>query len=156
MSRAFVKEDDDRPEVLPELKISPAPNYVTPKGLAEIEATIARLTYEFEHPHSDAEKLRAARDLRYWNQRHATARLTDPPHGTFKVAFGSRITVRRDGRPPEAVQIVGEDEADPTEGLWSWTAPLARALMGATPGDEIVVDTRDPPIEVEVLTVDNG
>jgi transcription elongation GreA/GreB family factor len=156
MSRAFTKENDELPEVLPELKVSTAPNYVTPKGLAEIDACIERLTHVLEHPHSDAEKARAARDLRYWTSRRATARIVEPPHGTHTVAFGSRITVRRDNRPPECVQIVGEDEADPNEGLWAYTAPLAHALIGAVPGEEIIVDTRDPPIELEVLTVDNG
>ena len=44
MSRAFVKEDDgSRPEVLPELPVSPLPNLVTARGLRLIEARIAEL-----------------------------------------------------------------------------------------------------------------
>ena len=33
--------------------------------------------------------------------------------------------------------IVGEDEADPKDGLIAWTAPLARAIDGARVGEEI-------------------
>ena len=44
MSRAFVKEPDgaDAFEELPERPVSPHPNYVTPHGLALIDAAIAR------------------------------------------------------------------------------------------------------------------
>ncbi len=39
MSRAFVKEDDEAPdEPLPERPVSDHPNYVTPSGLAQLEA----------------------------------------------------------------------------------------------------------------------
>ena len=38
MSRAFVKESDDAGEPLPELTVSPHPNFVTPEGLAQITA----------------------------------------------------------------------------------------------------------------------
>ena len=44
MSRAFVKEDDgSRPEALPEIPVSTAPNLVTARGLRLIEARIAEL-----------------------------------------------------------------------------------------------------------------
>ena len=41
MSRAFVREDDGSPEVLPEIPVSSAPNLVTARGLRLIEAKIA-------------------------------------------------------------------------------------------------------------------
>ena len=34
-------------------------------------------------------------------------------------------------------KIVGEDEADISEGLISYTSPIARALIGKYEGDEI-------------------
>jgi transcription elongation factor GreB len=43
MSRAFVKETDDAGEPLPELSISPYPNFATPAGLALIEARVTAL-----------------------------------------------------------------------------------------------------------------
>ena len=38
-----------------------------------------------------------------------------------------------------AFRIVGEDEADPANGLVSWAGPLGRTLTGKTAGDEIEV-----------------
>ena len=46
MSRAFVKEDDDAVEDLPDRPVSTAPNLVTAAGLAAIEAEVARLSEE--------------------------------------------------------------------------------------------------------------
>ena len=40
MSRAFVKEQDDVPEDLPERPVSANPNFVTPAGLELIDAEI--------------------------------------------------------------------------------------------------------------------
>ena len=41
MSRAFVKEDGPDNEPLPDLPISPHPNYVTPRGLDALRARLA-------------------------------------------------------------------------------------------------------------------
>ena len=47
MSKAFVNEDTLGPaEILPDREISPHANLVTAEGLAQIEATIARLQNE--------------------------------------------------------------------------------------------------------------
>ena len=43
MSRAFVKEDAGGDEGLPDRPVSTHPNYVTPEGLAHIDAELARL-----------------------------------------------------------------------------------------------------------------
>ena len=46
MSRAFVKEDDgSRPEALPELPVSAAPNLVTARGLRLIERVVDGLGF---------------------------------------------------------------------------------------------------------------
>jgi transcription elongation GreA/GreB family factor len=142
MSRAFVKEPDgeDAGEELPERPISPHPNLVTAEGLACIEAEIARL--QREHAAAGAANdraalARAARDLRYWNARRATARVVPPPTGSTQVHFGSTVTiVRGDGRR-QTFRIVGEDEADPAHGTLSHVSPLARALFGKQVGDTI-------------------
>ncbi len=47
MSRAFVKQDAEETfEDLPDRPISEHPNYVTPHGLALIEAELTRLSQE--------------------------------------------------------------------------------------------------------------
>ena len=59
------------------------------------------------------------------------------PTGSAEVTFGSAVNVlRADGRR-SSFRIVGEDEADPANGLLSWVSPLARAMMGNGVGEEI-------------------
>ena len=48
--------------------------------------------------------------------RRATAHVVEPrPDPDGEIVFGSRVTVRRDGKI-ETIEIVGEDEADPAAG----------------------------------------
>ncbi len=47
----------------------------------------------------------------------------------------SRVTIARDDGRRQTYRIVGEDEADPAAGTLSYVSPLARALMGKSPGD---------------------
>ena len=47
-----------------------------------------------------------------------------------------------------AVTLVGDDEADPPAGLLSFSAPLARALMGAEAGELVAFNGREDAIEV--------
>jgi len=156
MSRAFVKELEDAVEELPERAISPHPNLVTVDGLARIEAEVTRFQQEHaaaqaadplsqQHhappppPHDRAALARAARDLRYWTARRASAQLVAAPSDRSKVHFGSTVTiVRGDGRR-QTFRIVGEDEADPARGTLSHVSPLARALFGKQVGDAIEV-----------------
>ncbi|MFD1611139.1 GreA/GreB family elongation factor [Sphingomonas tabacisoli] len=76
-----------------------------------------------------------ARELRYWHTRQVTA-LDAPPPPSDEVAFGSRVLVRIAGRE-RMIEIVGHDEADAATGRIAFSAPLARALMGATEGERI-------------------
>ena len=157
MSRAFTREDETGAEVLPELKVSSHPNLVTSRGLALIEKKIADLTAELAQCTNDLMHARLERDLRYWNARHATARIADAPDpASNEVVFGSRVTISRDGGKPETIEIVGEDEADPSEHRLSWVSPIAHALMGGVPGEEVEVGPRRPPIMVTILAVDNS
>lgn len=141
MSRAFVKEQDgqDTPEELPEHPISPNPNFVTPRGLSliddEIEAA-RKLLAHAQHETDRAGIARASRDLRYWTQRRSTAQVVEPPKAPKKVAFGTKVTVKRDDGREQAFAIVGEDEADLEKGLIAYTVPIARALLGLEVGEE--------------------
>ena len=148
MSRAFVREPDgsEPPEPLPERPVPPGPNRVTSSGMARIEAELAHL---LALPALDPIQVR---DLHYWRQRRASAQLTAPPEGST-AGFGSWVTVAGGGGPPRRLRIVGEDEADPPSGLIGWRAPLAQALEGAQPGDEVEGPGGRP---LNVLAVENG
>jgi len=134
MSVAFRREsDEEHKEPRFELPIPLGPNLVTAKGLKLTEARAAELEAAVA-AEPDAE-LRAPieRELRYWRTRLATAELVPPPPQD-EAAFGSRVTFRLNGGI-RSLEIVGDDEADPANGKIAFSAPLARALIGAGPGD---------------------
>ena len=98
----------------------------------------------------DPARTAAARDLRYWRARRASAEVVPDPAGTpDEVAFGSVVKVRRGDKSTATYRIVGEDEADPREGLLSYTSPLAQALLGAAVGDEVEVGGGRPAVTVK-------
>jgi transcription elongation GreA/GreB family factor len=141
MSRAFVKEQDDQEglEELPEIPISSSPNFVTPRGLILIDEEIEAARKLLAHAQHESDRsgiARASRDLRYWTQRRATAQPVEPPKTPQKVAFATRVTVKRDDGRKQVFSIVGEDEADLEKGLIAYTVPMARALLGLEVGEE--------------------
>jgi transcription elongation GreA/GreB family factor len=153
MSRAFVKEDTGETfQDLPDRPVSEHANYVTERGLALIEAEVARL--QRDHAAAQAAEDRGqvakiARDLRYWTARRATAELIPPPVDISEVRFGSTVTLGRDDGRQQTFRIVGEDEADPGAGTLSHASPLARALFGHRVGD-VVPAGQD---EAEILAI---
>jgi transcription elongation GreA/GreB family factor len=155
MSRAFVKEPDglEAFDELPERLVSEHPNLVTGQGLALIEAEVERLSRAYAEAQGSGDRAAlnvAARDLRYWSQRRATAELVEAPVDGGEIRFGSRVTLlRTDGRR-QTYRIVGEDEANPSKGTLSYVSPLASALLGKSPGDTVVAGAN----EVEILEID--
>ncbi len=135
-------------EDLPDRPISPHPNFVTPEGLALIEAELTRLHEEHAAAQAAEDKValaKTSRDLRYWTARRASAQVVQPPQDTAEVHFGSTVTIERDGRR-QTFRIVGEDEADPAQGTLSYVSPLARALTGKSVGDVVHVGSSDAEI----------
>lgn len=147
MSVAFRREsDDEHLEPKFELPIPPGPNLVTPRGRALIEARVVALEAALAAtPDTEAAKP-IARDLRYWKTRRATA-IDTAPRGDGVVGFGSRVRFVLAGKERE-VTLVGDDEADPPAGLLSFSAPLARALMGAEAGELVAFNGREDAVEV--------
>jgi transcription elongation GreA/GreB family factor len=140
MSRAFTKEPDEGEAIedLPDRPLSEHPNLVTPEGLAQIEDALARAQEELTRAQAAGDRAgiaHAGRDLRYWTARRSTAQLMAAPEGTDKVRFGSTVTIARDDGRRQTWRIVGEDEAEPTQGTLSYVSPVARALMGKSVGD---------------------
>jgi len=148
MSRAFVKETADS-AAPPERMVDDGPNLVTPEGLAQIDAHIARIESAMQGESNVLLRETLARDLRYWTIRKSTAEVVNPSTDD-SIAFGSRVTIRRKGREQQ-FRIVGVDEADAARGLISFRAPLAQAVLGAKPGD--IIEADEPLGEIEVLTV---
>ena len=153
MSKAFTREDDEDGAIeLPDRIISAAPNLVTPEGLAAIDAELERRSAEHADAVAASDKdaiVRAARELRYWTARRQSARLVEKRRDRTRVGFGSTVTIEREDGNRNVWRIVGEDEADPSQGLISHLAPVAQALMDREVGDAVEAG----PFEVEIVDI---
>src|SRR5215469_13025563 len=73
------------------------------------------------------------------------------------IKFGAKVTLADEETDEEQTfQIVGEDEADISQGRLSVTSPLARALIGKGKGDSVEVATPRGAKSYEVVTVAFG
>jgi transcription elongation GreA/GreB family factor len=150
MSKAFTKEPEtgDVYDDLPDRPVSPH-NLVTPKGLEMIEAELARLHLEHaaaQEANDRALLAKTNRDLRYWTSRRATAQVMAPPKNAKEVHFGSTVTILREDGRRQTYRLVGEDEADPSQGTLSYVSPVAQALIGKQVGDVAEAGTAEAEI----------
>lgn len=162
MSRAFVKDADESVgERQPDIPLSEHPNYVTPRGLAQLRSRLIatrerrdELRAASEALSQQSELASVERELRWLNARVSSAiemDLSQQPRD--RVAFGALVTMESD-EGQVRYRIVGEDEADVEHGLVSYVCPLARALLGARVGDEVVWQRPAGDLMVEVVGVD--
>ena len=166
MSRGFVKEDDAQqpPLVPPRAALPPGtPNYVTPNGLEQLRQELALL--EAERAVAEADRTndtdRTFRlsllngRLALLAERLASARLVDPaaqPPG--EVRFGATVHLRGRTGAERVFTIVGVDEASVAAGKIAFVAPLARVLIGARPGQRVLLPLGGRVEEVEVVGVE--
>lgn len=74
------------------------------------------------------------------------------PNG--KVVFGATVTVLNIDTDEELTyKIVGNEEADLKQNKISVNSPIARAMIGKTEGDEIVVEAPKGNIDYEIVQV---
>jgi len=158
MSVAFTKEGDSEATAadLPDRPISPHPNLVTPKGLADLDEALARARADYAAARVEGgveadrtAMARATRDLRYYSARRASAQLVETDPAARVVQFGGAVTFEREDGRRQTFRIVGEDEADPSKGAVSYLSPLANAVLGKTVGDTAVVAGD----EIEILSL---
>jgi transcription elongation factor GreB len=136
--------------------------YITPKGLARIRAEYDEL-FGTERPKivetvswaaslgdrsENADYIYGKRRLREIDRRLGylarimkEAKVIDPAQQPTRdqVRFGATVELADEDDNRRVLTIVGDDEADASAGTISWSAPLARALIGARIGDERVV-----------------
>jgi len=155
MSVAFRREsDDEHLEPKFELPIPPGPNLVTARGFALIEARLAEVEARLTPELSEEERKAVLRDARYWRHQFTSAAVVPLPDGET-VAIGTVVTIDQDGKL-RTLEIVGHDEADPQAGLLVFSAPLARALIGAEVGDEVEFPTPGQTLRVVAIEVRAG
>jgi transcription elongation factor GreB len=139
----------------------PPPRYITPQGFARIRAEYDEL-FAVERPklvetiawaaaNGDRsengdyiygrKRLRELdRKLSHLSRIMKLAKVVDPAsQDTNQVRFGATVELADEEDNRRSLTIVGDDEADASQGRIGWSAPLARALIGARIGDERMV-----------------
>ncbi len=138
------------------------PRFITPEGFARIRAEYEQLfgeerpklveTISWAAANGDRsengdyiygrKRLREIdRRLGYLSKVMKMAKVVDPAQQQARgeVRFGATVELADEDDVRRTLTLVGEDEADAADGRISWSAPLARALVGAKVGDERVV-----------------
>lgn len=148
MSRAFVRESDDRPE-LPIARPSSAlpegaKNYLTPGGATRLREELRRLVEEDRpslvsqstDPEAKRKLLALDQRIQHLEESLRTAEIVSPPDDAV-VRFGATVTVRRNDGEEDSYRIVGVEEIDLERSWVSWASPIARALINARLGDKV-------------------
>jgi transcription elongation factor GreB len=154
-----------------------SPRYITPEGFARIRAQYDEL-FGIERPKvvevvswaaslgdrsENADYLYGKKRLREIDRRltHLArimkqAKVVDPSKqgARDQVRFGATVELADDDDKRRMLTIVGDDEADATSGRIGWSAPLARALIGARVGDERIVRLPAGEKSYEVMSID--
>ncbi|MDO4696128.1 MAG: transcription elongation factor GreB [Neisseria sp.] len=95
------------------------------------------------------------RRIRFLTKRLEAAQVVDPEtrEATDQIFFGATVDILRGNGSEQTVRIVGIDEIDTANNKISWISPLARCLIKAREGDEVVLNTPDGREEIEILDV---
>jgi transcription elongation factor GreB len=83
------------------------------------------------------------------------AKVVDPASQTSRdeVRFGASVELADEDDHRRTVTVIGDDESDATSGRIGWSAPLARALIGAKVGDERIVRLPGGEKSYEVIAI---
>ena len=154
---------------------NPPPRFITPEGLARIRAEYDEL-FGTERPKivevvswaaslgdrsENADYLYGKKRLREIDRRLShlsrimkAAKVVDPAtQSTDQVRFGAIVEIADEDDQRRTVTIVGDDETDAAAGRIGWSAPLARALIGARVGDERIVRLPAGEKSYEVMAI---
>lgn len=168
MSSAFVDEDNNPIEQLPELPQSEHPGYLTPAGMERLQAELDALELEKLPPllaeieaggpgasQAEADRALVEQRVKYLHARIARAIVVDPADAApDRVHFGCIVMVRDGDGHEMKVHIVGEDETDPEHGKVSWVSPLAKALMTKEVGETVTWHRPIGDLELTILSID--
>jgi transcription elongation factor GreB len=149
---------------------------ITPEGLARLRAEYDEL-FGIERPKmvevvswaaslgdrsENADYLYGKRRLREIDRRLAhlsrimkAAKVVDPRLQVSRgeVRFGATVELADEEDSRRLLTIVGDDETDASAGRIGWSAPLARALIGAKVGDERIVRLPAGEKSYEVMAI---
>jgi transcription elongation factor GreB len=153
-----------------------ADRFITPEGLARIRAEYDGL-FAVERPKvvetvswaaslgdrsENADYIYGKRRLREIDRRlgHLArimkqAKVVDPATQPTRdqVRFGATVELADEDDNRRSVTILGDDETDASAGRIGWSAPIARALIGAKVGDERIVRLPGGEKSYEVIAI---
>ena len=153
-----------------------ADRYITPDGFARIRREYDAL-FGVERPKivetvswaaslgdrsENADYIYGKRRLREIDRRLAhlarimkDAKVVDPARQQARdqVRFGATVELADGDDQRRSLTIVGDDEAEASEGRVGWSAPIARALIGARVGDERIVRLPSGEKSYEVMEI---
>jgi transcription elongation factor GreB len=152
------------------------PRFITPEGLKRIREEYDEL-FGVERPKvvevvswaaslgdrsENADYLYGKRRLREIDRRLAhlarimkAAKVVDPAEQPSRdqVRFGATVELADKDDDRRTLTLVGDDEADASAARIGWSAPLARALIGARVGDERIVRLPSGEKSYEVMRI---
>lgn len=153
MSVAFRREsDDEHMEPAFEWPIPNGPNLVTPRGARLLGEEAARLADAIAAAADEESRKKLQRRQRYVHTRQSTAEVQAAPDAGV-VGIGTKVTFALDGAT-RVLTIVGHDEADPAQGTIAFSAPLARAMMGAEVDEALDFQGREDAIAILAAATD--
>jgi transcription elongation factor GreB len=152
-----------------------SPRYITPEGFARIRAEYDEL-FGIERPKvvevvswaaslgdrsENADYLYGKKRLREIDRRLShlarimkAAKIVDPSsQSTDQVRFGATVELADEDDNHRTVTLIGDDETDAANGRIGWSAPLARALIGAKVGEERIVRLPSGEKNYEVIAI---
>lgn len=96
------------------------------------------------------------RRIRFLTKRLENALVVDPEQRepTDQIFFAATVELLRGNGVEQIIRIVGEDEIDTTNNKISWKSPLARVLIKAREGDEVLLSTPEGKETIEILSVE--
>ena len=154
----------------------PSPRFITPEGFARIRAEYDEL-FGMERPKvveivswaaslgdrsENADYLYGKKRLREIDRRLShlarimkAAKVVDPAsqESRDQIRFGATVELADDDDNRRILTLIGDDESDATNGRIGWSAPLARALIGAKVGDERTVRLPSGEKHYEVIAI---
>lgn len=128
------------------------------ENVREIEAALEHgdLRENAEYHAAKERQAQIAGRMRMLEYRIAHAMVIDPEEvKSDKVAFGATVTLNDLDTDEEVIYaIVGEDESDVVRGRINVNSPIARAMIGKSEGDEVIVRLPKGDREFEVVSVE--
>jgi len=154
----------------------PRPRFITPEGFARIRAEYEEL-FGIERPRivdviswaagngdrsENGDYIYGRKRLRELDRRLThlsrimkSAKVVDPAaqRDRDQVRFGATVELADEDDNRRTLTIVGDDESDASAARIGWSAPLARALVGARVGDERLVSLPAGEKSYEVMAI---